>query len=229
MVMKTCLTLKKLFTLLILTTLLVSCGKKNTTETTTDDTGQFFNIVYYTVASRTTGSSSWTTAEGKQRFKFNSAVDTTGTATGSGDFTVQYEAYREPQLFNSGTCSGGYKGTFTFQESTSTTPVDKNAPYDPTSPYSDGSTGGDTFTGNTGDTTSTSNNNDPCFNKQPTTFILSLAVDTGPTGRSLSSGCTAVAPQNTFQLRVIRYCNGDLVITNSSRTMDFYTQPELIQ
>lgn len=223
--MKTYLTLKKNLTLLVLTTLVVSCGKKEKAATDTDDTGLFFNIVYYTVASRTNGSNSWTTAEGKQRFKFISEFDTTGTATGSGTFTVQYSAYREPQLFNSGTCSGGYSGDLVFQEDSTSAPIDDDAPYDPSNPYSDGSSGGDTFTGNEDDTSSSNNSNDPCFNKQPTSFLLSLTVK----ARSLSSGCTAVAPQDSFQLRVIRYCNGDLVITNTSRTMDFYAQPELVQ
>jgi hypothetical protein len=223
--MKTFLTLKHFFTILVMATLLVSCTKKEAEETEVDDQGQFFNIVYYTVASRTSGSTSWTTAEGKQRFKFMSEVDSTGTATGGGTFTVQYSAYREPQLFNSGTCSGGYSGDLTFQESSTTETPDEDAPYDPSNPYSDGSSGGDEFTGNEDDAAGEENSDDPCFNKQPTTFILSLTVK----NRSLSSGCTAVAPQDRFELRVIRYCNGDLVITNSSRTMEFYAQPELVQ
>lgn len=223
--MKTFLTLKYFFTVLVLASLLVSCGKKENKDTDTDDTGMFFNIVYYTVATRSIGTSSWTTAEGRQRFKFNSDVDTTGTATGSGTFTVQYSAYREPQLFNAGTCSGGYSGNFSFQESGSTEEIDPDAPYDPSNPYNDGSSGGDTYTGNDGGTGGTTNSSDPCFNAQPNIFILSLTVD----ARSMSSGCTTYAPQDSFELRVIRYCNGDLVITNSSRSMEFYAQPELVQ
>jgi hypothetical protein len=224
--MKNFSTLKYLVTTLVLASMLVSCGKKNNTDTTTDDSGLFFNIVYYTVASRSIGTSGWTTAEGKQRYKFNSDVDSTGTATGTGTFVMQYDAYREPQLFNAGTCSGGYSGSFSFQQATTVTTPDTDAPYDPSTPYSDGSTGtSDPFTGNTDPGTTTTNSNDPCFNKQPTTFVLSLSVE----ARSLSSGCTAYAPQDAFELRVIRYCNGDLVITNASRTMDFYAQPELVQ
>jgi hypothetical protein len=211
--MKKIFLIKQLFTLLAISLFLVSCAKKDDDEEVFD-AGIFFNIVYQTQASRQIDTTSWTTVQGKQRFKFDPDVDDTGTDTGSGNFTVQYEAYKEPQLFNAGTCSGGYAGSYTVVITTGS--GDSNSldgPYNPLNPYNPGETTPDQTDGETAD-------EDIVYN-----YLFTLTVDQ----RSFSTGCTAYQPQDSFQLRILRYPNGDLVITNASRSLEFYAIPELIQ
>lgn len=204
-----------LFLVLIIS--VTSCAKKDDKTDTTTEAGLFFDIVYYTKAVRQINTTSWNTVQGVQRFKFTLDTDESGSSLGTGHFVVQYDAYKEP-LYNAGTCSGGYEGSFTVQESTTDTTTDPNSPYNPLDPYNSGdSTPPPSSSTDTGTTDGT----------DETTvyyYIFNLTVEDD----SFSAGCTTVAPQTSFSLRIIRYPNGDLIITNDSRSLDFYAQPELV-
>lgn len=208
------LTFKKIVLLSLVLFTVTSCGKKEEEEEVVDN-ASFFNIVYVTKASREIGATSWTTVQGFQRVKFNSAVDDSGATTGSGDFTYSFAAYKEPQLFNSGTCSGGFSGAFTMQATGETSNGDELQPYNPLDPYDDGSQ----------DLPQDSETTDEEETDIVYNYLFSLTVS----DKSFTSGCTAVQPQDSFQLRLIRYPNGDLILTNPSRTLEFYLTPELVQ
>lgn len=201
---------KTLLLLSLSAILMVSCGKKSSEEDPDleDKNAEFFAVVYKTQASRIIGSTSWIGVQGIQRLKFEKTSNSEDTS--GGNFTVQFDTYKEPQLANQGLCSGGFSGTFTIQDTTEQDPVDGDEPYDPMSEYNPGITNGDATTNDTG-----------VF-----TFLFTLNV----TQRSFASGCsTSVNPQDSFQLRIIRYPNGDLIVTNSVRNLDHYFIPELIQ
>lgn len=213
MVKKPLYLLKNFSTLLLMVALLVTggCAKKKATELTEDGldpNATFFDVVYQVRASREIGTASWIAVSGIQRVKFLRTV-VAEDGTESGNFTFQFTSYKEPQLFNSTACSGGFEGTFATQPTTSTPTDNGGGVYNPQDPYDPGNTGG------SGDTETT---------QSSYYFGFNLNV----TRRSLSSGCTSVNPLSSFSLIVIRFANGDLQITNSSRSLEFYLVPEII-
>lgn len=207
----------KIIFFLILSLGLSSCGKKDEEDTTVDNS-IFFDITYTTQASRVEGTTTYTRVEGTQEMLYFipninvEGVDCTGTET-SGCFRIAYQNYKEPQLFNPGVCSGGYEGTFTLRETTFT-PEDENdanAPYNPLNPYQPPSSGG------------TEEDEEIPEEERIYSYVFDLTV----LRRSLSAGCNTVNPLDNFSLRIIRYPNGDLIVTNSSRSMEFYMIPKL--
>ena len=194
-----------------------SCAKKEDDEEVDVDQGsQFFNIVYITQAVRIVGDSAWVRVEGSQRIKFSYAEGEENN-TSIGDFIMQYANYKEPVLFNNTLCSGGYSGGFTLEEILETSNPCETCPYNPLDDYDSGTTEDD------GSNTTV----DPETGEEIVsnyTFLFTMTVD----ARSFTSGCSQVNPQDSFQLRVIRFPNGDLVVTNASRTLEFYFTPELL-
>lgn len=192
-------------------TTLVSCGKKEEEDETVDQ-AIFFDIAYSTQASRIEGTTAYTRVEGTQEMLFVPDTGDDSTASNSGKFMVSFQNYKEPQLFNTGVCSGGYEGTFTMNETavTDEDTTDAEEPYNPLNPYDPEVADGDT-------------SEEDEDKEKVYSYIFNLAV----TRRSLSSGCTSLSPLDAFSLRIIRYPNGDLIITNPSRSMEFYMIPKL--
>lgn len=193
-----------------------SCAKNEEEEDDgVDRNAQFFNIVYITQAVRIIGDSAWVRVEGNQRVKFSYAEGEEDN-TSVGEFIMQYSNYKEPVLFNSTLCSGGYEGGFTLEEIIETSNPCETCPYNPLDPYDSGTQD---------DTTSEEidpETGEPIVSNYK--FIFTLTVD----ARSFTSGCSQVNPQDSFQMRVIRFPNGDLVVTNASRNLEFYFTPELL-
>lgn len=209
--------LLKSFTLL-LALALVGCGPKKEENTLNDEgidiNAQFFGIVYVTKASRVIGSSSWRQVEGQQRLKFLAVTGDDGTG---GNFTMQYTNYKEPQLYSDNPtapgCSGGYEGSFSVQETSSTVvSSDPEGPYDPSNPYNGGG-------GNEDNSSDTST---------PNSYYFLFNLNVGRVSFPQDGTCTRVNPLQSHQLRAIRFKNGDLQLTNQSRGLEFYLVPELI-
>jgi len=200
------------FLFLSLSLVLISCGAQEEEVDIVVDNSIFFDIAYTTQGSRVDGVASYTRVEGSQELLFLTESGENDVQTNSGRFTVAFQGYREPQLFNTSLCSGGYEGTFTMRRTVNEgegDPDDPDAPYNPQDPY---------------------NNNSPDepedvpdAAQEVFTFIFDMTV----TRRSLSSGCNAVNPLNQFSLRIVRFPNGDLYVKNPSRGLEFYMFPKL--
>lgn len=198
--------------------LLSSCGKKEEKKEGVDDS-VFFDITYFTQASRIEGTTAYTKVEGSQEMLF--FIPSIGVEgincvneddANSGCFRVSFQGYKEPQLFNNGVCSGGFEGTFTLRqvETTVSDTTDANAPYNPLNPYQKPPE----------DTTE--EEEIPEEEK-----IYSYVFDMTVLRRSFSAGCNTVNPLDNYSLRILRYPNGDLIMTNSSRSLEFYMIPKL--
>lgn len=206
----------KLLSILILSLSLTSCGKKKKVDETLDNS-VFFDITYTTQASRVEGLTTYTRVEGTQEMLFFSQsinvpnIDCSGKDD-SGCFRIAYQNYKEPQL-SSGVCSGGYEGTFTLRQTEVTTAdtTDANLPYNPLNPYQPPSNG--------------TTNEDTEIPEEER--IYSYTFDLTVLRRSMSAGCTAVSPLDSFSLRIIRYPNGDLFVAQPTRSMEFYVIPKL--
>jgi hypothetical protein len=202
--------------------LLTSCGKKaEVSQDTVEQNAGFFGIVYQTTASRIMGTTPWIATNGLQRMLVNHTGNVADTNSGS--YTFQFETYKEPQLYNTNLCSGGYSGTVNITQTTDTTvsTVSGNTPYDPSATYvplnptpssTDPSAGGvDPITG---------------IAILPTYY--SFDFDFTVASRSLSAGCNAVTPLASFTLNVIRLTKtGDLIVTNSNKGIEYYMIPQL--
>lgn len=190
--------------------LVVGCkAQTSSTDTTTTSTNTgdpdavFFDVVYKTIASRLIGSTSWINVEGIQRYKFDK-IDP--TVTSSGSFIVAYSSYKEPQLYNNNYCTGTVNGTFSVVQTDSTSTSSTNTIYDPSTTYVPDQT-----------STDTSSQNFYSFN-----FAMTVA------SKSLSSGCgTTINPLASYKLNMIRFYNGDMIISYPDRGIEFYTIPEL--
>lgn len=192
--------------MLFLATILISCGTpKDSTEDNEDANNQFFDVVYITQASKISGQSSWTVVQGDQRIKFlQSSEASTGT------FTFSFANFREPQLATNA-CSGGFTGDYTT-ESTEDTTVDneENTSYNPLDPYDP----------------ETENPDNGDEDEEEIDQILVYVFDLALTDRSLTSGCRNY--ENAYQVKAIRFTNGDVILTDLSRNIDYYMVPEII-
>lgn len=197
---------------------LFSCGKQEKEDPNLDNS-IFFDITYQTTATRIESITDWTANQGIQEMRYFidtinvEGVDCTPTEN-SGCFRFHFNSYKEPQLFNTGFCSGGFEGTFTLREELTSQDDEDTAdqPYNPLNPYNPPSSSG-------GDDTEIDEEN------RVYTYVFDLQVH--PSRRSMSSGCTSISPLDSFTLRIIRYPNGDLIVTNYSRSMEYYMVPKL--
>lgn len=200
------------FLFLSLLFLLFSCGAKEEDVDTVVDNSIFFDIAYTTQGSRVDGVTSYTRVEGTQELLFITDSGENDVPTNTGKFTVAFQGYREPQLFNTSLCSGGYEGTFSMRRTVNEgegDPEDPDAPYNPQDPYNEG--------------VPETPEEVPDAEQEVFTFIFEMTV----TRRSLSSGCNAISPLNEFSLRIVRFPNGDLYVKNPSRGLEFYMFPKL--
>lgn len=203
--------MKSFLNKLILITLALgisSCSPTKKSEDFDDRNAQFFDVVYIAQASRVTGSSNWVKVQGDQRLKFFKSSGQEESDFAGGNYTVHFTNYKEPQLYNNGLCSGGFTGTFTLKETVDDVDSTETGPYNPMNNYDSGET-------QEADTTDTSR----------FVFIFTLSVSE----RSLSASCAPLNPSDPLSLRVIRFNNGDLIVTNAQRTLEFYMIPELVQ
>ena len=211
--------LGKILALILVCSVLSCSPKEEKTDDYDDRQAQFFKVVYLTQASRAIGSNSWIVVQGDFRLKFERSEGQDTTDSSSGNFTIHYTAYRETQLFNNGLCSGGYQGTFTLSETLATsTESSPTGPYNPLDPY------------NPGTTTSTSSTSTDEEDITRYVFLFALTVPTN-NDISLSASCTPMHPGTapaTKSLRVIRFANGDLIVTDSVRGLEFYMIPEIV-
>lgn len=187
---------------------LLSCSPKDKkSEDFEDRNAQFFDVVYIAQASRLIGTSNWVTVEGDFRMKFSRSAGQDESDSSGGDYTTHFTSYREAQLYNNGLCSGGFLGTFALRETVDDVEGGVDGPYNPMNPYNSGTT-------NPEEETDTSR----------FVFIFTLTV----TERSLAASCAPLNPSDPLSLRVIRFNNGDLIVTNAQRNLEFYMIPELI-
>lgn len=196
----------------------ISCGKKE--EPNEDlDMGIFFDITYSTTGTRISGINDWTAIFGSQEVRFgvpslqNENIDCTATES-SGCFRVSYTNYKEPQLTTTGICSGGYEGVFSYSREIITEEDEDTAeqPYNPLNPYQPdgGSSGGETVTP-----------------EDEENIVYAYSFILNVTRRSLSAGCSQLNPLDSFTMRIIRYPNGDLIVTHYQRSMEYYMVPKL--
>lgn len=208
--------LGKFFALISLISLVACSAKEDKTEDYEDRQAQFFKVVYLAQASRAIGSSNWITVQGSYRLKFDRSEGQESSDSSGGDFTVHYTAYRETQLYNNGLCSGGYKGTFSLVETVaSSNESDQTGPYNPLDSYNSGNP----------EVTEDDENDLSRY-----VFLFSLNIASND-DISMSSSCTPMNPgiaPTTRSLRVIRFANGDLILTDSIRGLEFYMIPEIV-
>lgn len=181
------------------------CAKK-TAPSILNET-QFFDIVYVSTQYRAPGGTTWFPTSGLYEMKF--LQDTTeGASAIGGTFSMHYTSYLESNLCPYGencVCSGGLTGLFTdgpkLAEPTT-------GPYDPSTTYNPGGESG-------AGTAPTDSNVSKIYTFN---FSLNFQVNT------LTSGC-ANGHKFNQPLKVYRFSNGDLIVTND--TSQLYMTPEI--
>ena len=181
---------------------LISCSPPTTTDPTVDP-ATFFSITY--IATESEGinlTTPWTPVQGQFLMKFTQSTDP--AANGSGTFIMHYTSYLEPQLcpFNQNcVCSGGTDGVFTvYDPNASPTPTSSAVPYSPTTTY--------TPTTN-GSSSTIVDPNDPTI-----AIIYTYNFNISISESNLTSGCK---PEANRLLQIVRFANGDLIMTNGYR------------
>lgn len=196
-----------LFNLLAISLIACDSSKKDEPDILLDDTVIFFDVVYKTLASREIGTSSWYAVQGNQKIKFDKGENNSGV------YTISFDNYKETHLVQPNACSGGYRGTYALGDASESGDGNEDGPYDPMDPYDPGSGG----SGDDGEL-------DPNV-VLPVAFFFSMTV----TETSLQVNCsTSITPQNPHTLRIVRFSNGELVITNYSRNLEFYMAPDIL-
>lgn len=170
----------------------ISCSQEKTEKI--EDNGFLFDVVYQTISTRENPNKIWIGVNGIMQMKISQSTDTEGT------FIFFYQSYKEPQfVFN--TCSGGFKGNFSFPNDSSTAANDPA--YNVINPYipSDGSK-----------TTTTEENTNTTPVDQINNYKLQLSI----TFKSLEADCR---PESDRIIAVYRFTNGEVIVKSEYREL----------
>lgn len=212
--------------ILILSFILFSCTaqKKKTDEITTLDIPQFFNIVYEVVGVRVIGSQSdFIQTSGSMLVKFETTtvinIDSNIPDNLEGRFTFNYSLFSNPIDSFSTATDGGYSGRYLIIDTTTTQNtdlIDNNSTYSVFDPYG------------------TDNPIDPdqvVENLLTFNFSMTIPNDPSISGEENkncfpTANCTPIP--SSYDLSVIRFPNGTLIMEEPFSGFQYYLKPKLI-
>lgn len=189
--------------------ILLGCGKVKEKEDLTVSNDNFFNIVYDTIAVRDIGSTTWISPiVGERQVKFNVTTtvgeDETLPDVLEGTFTFSLGDYAKTVTQTK--CSGGYAGTFVLTTSVASTTA--------------------TNTGGASNILDITDYNPSTSPTSETVDIKNYFFELKVTASTFVPTACAT-PNPTHDIKVVRFENGDLIMDDGSKGLQYYLRPKL--